>query len=169
VTLTQLEMRRPHLEGLPALRAPDGYELRTWRPGDEARWAAVMDGAIGAWDEERVRSEFLHQDGVEPDNIFVVAHGGELVATATARRLPDPATGYVHMVAADPAHRGRGLGTLVNAAVLHRLRELGCTSARLHTDDDRLPAIRIYRRLGFEPRHTAPDHAERWARVLDAL
>jgi mycothiol synthase len=169
VTLTQLEMRRPHLGGLPPLRPPEGYELRTWQDGDEVRWAAIMDGAIGAWDADRVRSEFLRQEGVEPGNVFVAARDGELVATATARRLPDPATGYVHMVAADAAHRGRGLGSLVSVAVLHRLRELGCTSAVLHTDDDRLAAVRLYLRLGFAPLHTASDHEERWARVLAAL
>ena len=45
----QLRMRRPHLEDLPDPVAPAGYRLRTYQPGDERAWGAIMEaeGGIG--------------------------------------------------------------------------------------------------------------------------
>lgn len=167
--VTQLSMRLAPLHALPEVRLPPGYALRTFRAGDEDGWAALMNSEIGEWDKDAVRTAFLTQEGVEPDGIFFAMRGEEHAATATAQSSTDASSGYVHMVTAHPAHRGRGLGRAVTLAVLHRLRDIGCTDALLLTDDHRLPAIRTYLNLGFDPEHTASDHPERWARVLARL
>ena len=39
--------------------------------------------------------------------------------------------------------RGKGLGNLVTIAVLHRLAAVGKKTARLNTDDWRVPAIKV--------------------------
>jgi hypothetical protein len=57
-------MRRESLEGLPALVIPQGFELRTFRVGDESRWAKLMTGAIGDWDEDSTSRVFLRDPGV---------------------------------------------------------------------------------------------------------
>ena len=73
------------------------------------------------------------------------------------------------MVAVLDAHRGRGLGHMVNTAVLHRLKELGYRQAHLLSDDWRIPAIKSYLRAGFKPLHTHITHPERWRDLFEHL
>jgi mycothiol synthase len=103
--------------------------------------------------------------------IFVITRDGVPVATASARLDPDrfPGSGYVHWVAADPAQSGRGLGYAATLATLHAFVALGCRDAVLETDDERLPAIRTYRKLGFAPEFADDTHAARWQAVDAAL
>ena len=73
------------------------------------------------------------------------------------------------MVAVLPDHRGRGLGHLLNALVLHRLKSLGYQKAHLKTDDWRLPAIKTYLAAGFHPLNTHESHPERWEAIFAKL
>ena len=70
------------------------------------------------------------------------------------------------MVAALDSHRGKGLGNLLNAAVLRRLQELGFEKAHLLTDDWRIPAIRSYLSAGFRPDRTHRTHRKRWKLIF---
>jgi tRNA-Thr(GGU) m(6)t(6)A37 methyltransferase TsaA len=166
-------MRRSDLAGLPPVEMPEGYSLRTYRPGDEAAWAKIMDTGIRRpdrdWTPELVRERLIDRPQFDPASLFfIVARDGEPVATACAwTRVPgETEVGMVHMVCCRPEHRGRRLGYWVTLAVLHRFRERGFREADLSTDDFRLAAIRTYLDLGFEPAHTHPGDAERWLRVL---
>src|ERR687883_408137 len=111
-------------------------------------------GGIGSnWTVPRVREALLERPQFAADGVFFAtcaAAADQPVASATAWRVPpeERATGYVHMVAALPAHRGRGLGRLVTLATLHHLRAHGFGEAVLDTDDFRLSAIRTYLGLG---------------------
>jgi mycothiol synthase len=162
-------MRRESLEGLPVLEIPYGFELRTFRRGDEARWAELMTGAIGDWDDESTARQFLGDPGVHPDGILFLVRSNNYVATATDKRLPEPEVGYLHMVAVAPPHRGRGLGRCISLTSLLHMKERGCRQAILDTDDFRLPAIRTYRALGFIPEMVGPDHVDRWQRIFAEL
>lgn len=162
-------MRRKSLEDLPELEVPDGFELRTFRLGDESRWATLMTGAIGVWDEESTAQKFLGDPGVNPEGIFFLTSDDHYVATATDKQLPESDIGYLHMVAVAPRYRGRGLGRCISLAALLHMRERGCDEAVLDTDDFRLPAIRTYLALGFVPDMLAADHAERWRAISGEL
>ena len=137
--------------------------------GDEGRWAKLMTGAIGDWDEESTARQFLGEPGVSPEGIFFLAAGDHYVATATDKQLPKSEVGYLHMVAVDPPYRGRGLGRCISLAALVHMRERGCQEAVLDTDDFRLPAIRTYLGLGFVPDMLDADHAERWGAITPRL
>ena len=160
-------MRRESLQDLPDAEVPDGFDLRTFRVGDEAGWATLMNGAIGDWDEQSTAKEFLSDPGVQADGIFFLLSSGLYIATATDKRVTQPGLGYLHMVAMAPSFRGQRLGRSISLAALHRMRERGCQQAILDTDDFRLPAIRTYFGLGFVPDNVEADHAERW-REIDA-
>ena len=162
-------MRRESLVGLPALVVPDGLELRTFGAGDEARWAELMTGAIGVWDEESTARLFLGDPGVRQEGIFLLATGDDCVATATDKRLPEIEFGYLHMVAVAPTYRRRGLGRCISLAALVHMRERGCRRVMLDTDDFRLTAIRTYLGLGFAPDILAADHSERWRTIFAEL
>jgi len=168
----QLEMLRDHLDDLPPVVVPDGYELRTYEPGDEAAWCEIMEGNVGRnWTVERCRQKIVLDPRFAPANLFFATREGRPVASACAwrRTSEDSPIGTIHMVAALAPHRGRGLGHLLNSAVLRRLKELGFRKAYLLSDDWRLPAIHSYLRAGFQPFHTHISHAERWEAVFRNL
>jgi mycothiol synthase len=162
----QLRMRRKSLEDLADSEMPEGFELRTFRPGDETGWAELMTGAIGDWDEGSTERQFLGDPGVKVDGIFFLVAGNEYVATATDKRLPSPDIGYLHMVAVSPHRRGKRLGRCISLAALRHMIARGCREAILDTDDYRLPAIRTYLGLGFLPEMLETDHSARWRQVL---
>jgi ribosomal protein S18 acetylase RimI-like enzyme len=59
--------------------------------------------------------------------------------------------GEVYMLAVDPAHQNRGLGTRLNAVALDRLREAGMEVAQVGTGGDpgHAPARRTYEKAGY--------------------
>ncbi|HLK55252.1 MAG TPA: GNAT family N-acetyltransferase [Chthonomonadaceae bacterium] len=170
--MDHLLMRRLDLNDLPPMpELPPGYTLRTYRPDDLEALATLMQAAFEdpKWTPERLREALI--DAPDVKTIFVIDYEGKPVASASVRLLPDkyPDSGYVHWVACDPAHRGKGLGYAVTLATLYEFVKLGCKDAVLETDDHRLAAIRVYHRLGFQEEHTAASHLLRWAKIADML
>jgi len=150
---------------------PAGYVLRTFRPSDTESYIELMHAAgFGFWNAD-VLGEWLNR--VLPDGLFVVEHdSGAIVATAMATHNPSPQHpfgGELGWVAGRPEHKGKGLGAAVCAAVVRRYREAGYKRIYLKTDDHRLPAIKVYLKLGFLPFLFAPDTPERWQAVCEKL
>lgn len=167
----QLRLWHRDLDHLPPLSLPQGYTLRTFQAGDEVGWQVVLNstGSLGSWNEERVRQQ-LQQCG-DPGNVFFVVQGGRPVATAcVVPHVQEKGTLWeVGWVAGDPLHQGKGLGYQVVLAALHRIRELGGQAAYLWTDDFRLPAIKTYLKLGFEPDLDHESYPARWAEIRERL
>lgn len=168
-----LVLRRPNLEELPTLETllPEGYSLRTREEGDLPGLTALMVRAYPelTWDDERVHQALVVDTTVK--TTFLITYGTEVVATASARWQPDRYLdeGYVHWVASDPSHRGKQLGLLATLATLHEFQRWGAKGSVLHTDDFRLPAIKVYLKLGFRPVLSHATHAPRWAKLRPAL
>ena len=153
-------------------KLPRGYLLRQYRPEDEKSYLALMDMAgFKNWTAATLKPWF---DRLLPDGFYVIEHrpSKKVVATAMATHYPRPEYpfgGALGWVAGDPEHSGRGLGQAVCAAVLRRFARAGYRNIYLYTDDFRLPAIRIYLRLGFKPHLTGPDMEKRWRKVCAEL
>jgi mycothiol synthase len=169
-------MARSSLDVLPPLAVPAPYRLRTYREGDEAAWAEIMNTGIGeGWTAERCREFLIQPPQFRPDGLFFAVRSevdAEVVAGTTCAWRTSPEehqTGIVHMVCVRPEDRGHRLGYWLTLAALWHFRELGFERARLSTDDFRLSAIRAYLELGFVPAITDPSHPQRWRAVLDAL
>jgi mycothiol synthase len=164
-------MRLPELSDLPPAPPHEPcYALRAAVPTDHGQLAELLSEAFGdKWDANRVAAEFSAGNGVEAT--YVVDSPVGVVATASARRLPDryPEAGYVHYVGARVSERGRRLGELVTRRVLVHFVAAGLDQAVLETDDFRLPAVRTYLRLGFVPEPRTPGDARRWSKVLRNL
>ena len=168
----QLEMIRDHLNDLPEAHIPEGYTVRTYRPGDEPAWCRIMEGNVGEnWTLDKCRDRLTQEPRFKPESLFFITYEDRPVAStcAWASDKVAPDTGVVHMVAALPEHRGKGLGHLLNAVVLHRLKELGYQKAHLLTDDWRLAAIKSYLAAGFRPLNTHESHPERWDTIFEEL
>ena len=164
----QLLMRRPAELPLPAHQNQARPRIRVATPEDATPLAALLGGAFPdkPWDTERAQQTFFRDPTVHTTFVATSA-AGELLATATARVDPVnyPGEGYVHWVATHPAAQGRGLGRLLMQRVLQTFADLGLGGAVLETDDHRLPALRLYLSLGFEPVPWHESHPGRWEMV----
>ena len=165
----QLYMLRPDLTGLRPVECPAGYAVRCYRPGDARHWEAILKEAFGG---EYSFDRVLRCDvSFRPERLWFAAHDGTPVAAAGGFYRPSfiKDAGFLHYVAVLPAHRGVGLGSVVCLAALHQMVREGRGAAWLSTDDFRLPAVRTYLKLGFEPLLVHENQRERWPAVFDRL
>ncbi len=166
----QLVMAKESLADLQPVALPAGYRIRHFRAGDETHWENVMNQAFGVVDPPRLFNRVMACDAAcAPERVLFVTHGDVPVATASAWYKPECGlhTGYLHYVGVSAAHQGRKLGYGVSLAVLHRLVFEGRTRAILQTDDHRVPAIKTYLQLGFEPWLVEEDQRGRWRAVIE--
>jgi len=168
--LPQLRMRHP-LIALPARRElPEGYRLRVATREDAEGIANVLESAFNEpWNSERVFADLLDDPGVPLT--FVIERDGVIVATASyqEKEEPDPSAGWLHWVGVHPDSRGLRLGEIVSHEVISEATSRRRSCVLLTTDDFRVPAIRTYLRLGFEPDNCHENHEGRWIAILQAL
>lgn len=170
----QLEMVWPSGQQPPSAASllQANYHLRLFRSGDEPAFFTLMARAGWPdWDEERL---VPWRPRIVADSWFVAEHRptGALVATAMGLDDPTewhPSGGELGWVAADPDHRGRGLGMAVCAAVTARLLRAGFGDVHLYTEDFRLAALKTYLKLGYLPFVFTPEILPRWQTVCERL
>ena len=83
--------------------------------------------------------------------VWVAEVGGRPVGFVAVTVDEKDGTGEIYMVAVDPAHQRRGIGTALTDRALAHLRSSGCTLAVVATGGDpgHAPARRTYERAGF--------------------
>lgn len=170
----QLQMIWPErlLDSPPVAKVHQDYLLRCYTDADQGEYLEVMAKAgFEDWNPRRLTGALSK---VLPEGLFVIVHRatGQIVATAMASHNPHelhPYGGELAWVAAHPEHRTLGLGLAVCAAVTARLLRAGYRRIYLLTDDFRLPAIKTYLKLGYEPFILAEDMAERWDEVYEKV
>jgi mycothiol synthase len=158
-------------EPLPPLDLPPGVRLRVveeaWGP---AAWERIVNTAFG---RHMSFDEVMHSKAAfRFERVLFLEQEGTPVAVAAAwqRDKWPPGTGYLHYVAVLPEARGQGLGYWVSLAALHQMRRDGNTRAVLETQDERLPAIKTYLKLGFAPDLTGHEsYPVRWEKILARL
>ena len=176
-------MRRRTLVGVPAMPHVGGpLEVRRARVEDAGALSSLLGSAFEGetWDPAGVERELLCDPTVRA--VLVVAAGSRLVSTASLQVRPEsPGSGRVRWVATNPGWRRKGLARAVVVGVLKLAAQAGCMDAYLETRTDRLAAIALYMKLGFEPLvaedwecasavsafHVVPRGV--WARVMGAL
>lgn len=153
---------------------PEGYSFDYFSGalGQIDEWLAICrEGLIepGAG-PELFKAAILDVRGIDPvkDLVFVRAPSGEAAATITFYTEPG-GKGMLHMVCCREKYRGLGIGNAIVSYALAQLTGRGTMQIGLTTDDFRLPAIRAYLRMGFEPVINSEEMQERWKNVLDKL
>ena len=149
-------MLRKTLEDIPAFPLPFGYSCRGYRTGDEEDWVRIHLAAdhFNTLTPRLFRQQFGSDVGLLAQRQFyLLGEGGSPVGTGTAwfpLRYERARAGRVHWVAIVPECQGIGLGKALMTLICQRLRELGHHQAYLFTSSERVSAIRLYLRFGFE-------------------
>ena len=165
------------MKDLPEVKIPDGWTIRNFRPGEEQVWYDIcLNGLLGENENgaEKMFDTFITSRGIDPekDTFFVCRENDVPEATITATIWRHNGIGNLHMVAAAPSIRGNGVGLLMAAFALDKLKneithEPPITN--LTTDDFRLPAIVGYLKAGFRPIDCEDDMVGRWTAICDKL
>jgi len=165
-------MAKPDLDALPGVSLPPGYEVRSYLPGDGRHWRRILAESFAGDPARYSFDRIMRSDpAFQPERVFFLTWGVTPVATAGAYYRPHVRTdaSMIHYVAVRPAHQGKRLGYWVTLAALRRMVEEGFGAAWLSTDDFRLPAIRTYLNLGFEPWLVHENQRARWRDVFTEL
>ncbi len=162
--LPQLLLRHPDLSALSPLKIPEGCEHKTHEEGKEAAWEAIIENAFS----HRFPFSFVkNQPMYTPESVHYLEKDGRPIATATGTENPlYPGEGWLRMIGVSEDARGLGAGRAVVLSALHALKDSGYKTARLSTDDFRIPAISLYLSLGFEPVFEHDSHETRWKAIF---
>ncbi len=155
---------------LPEVKLAPGFSLR-----------CLCKDELPAYNELRRKTDFEEWDGKTFDSetapqlsgghlVIVETATGRLAASATAEK-PVPAhfhgLGLLGWVMCHPDFRGQRLGYAACAAVMRLLHVHGFRAFILATDDFRVPAVKTYLNLGWQPWLTEPGMAGRWRELAD--
>lgn len=149
---------------------PSNITVRPFQPGDEEAWIGLLNrnGELGTWDQSRF--DALHASAVSA-GMIVACDGGRLVAACGVhdRWYRGEPAWEIGLVARDPEYGRMGLGAAVTSASLRAAMQMEPRVIYLETDDHRLPAIKMYRRLGFSRVANTRGYRRRWRAVEDAI
>jgi aminoglycoside 6'-N-acetyltransferase I len=136
---------------VPDLPTPHGatpFEVRLLGPADAAVLDRVAEGVFDRPVQPRWRDEFL----ADPRHHLVVARERDLVvgfASAVHHVHPDKGPElWINEVGVAPSHQQRGIGRQLVTLLLAHARTLGCREAWVLTEDDNIPARRLYQASG---------------------
>jgi GNAT superfamily N-acetyltransferase len=130
--------------------------LRSWEPVFAQLEPAVPGYVYEAFypDGWRVRQAsdieaFLRAEG---ENVWIATEAGSVLGWVGIRLHPDDQMGELCILAVDPRHQRRGVGTGLIAHALAQIRQAGMRVAMVETGDDpgHAPSRAIYERAGFE-------------------
>lgn len=140
---------------------PDGVRLRTFVPGQDEEQFLGVNARAFSWHPEQGRLDLaglqteLRQDWFDPAGFFLAVDTDDRVLgfhwtkvhPGSAGRV---AVGEVYVLGVDPLSPIRRLGTPLTIAGLDHLAGLGLGTVILYVEGDNEPALRVYRRLGFQ-------------------
>ncbi|MEN6548481.1 MAG: GNAT family N-acetyltransferase [Armatimonadia bacterium] len=135
---------------------PPGYRIESLRLEWLEAWMTVKNRVFeSSGGPDWFRSVFADRWDFEPQGWHVLFHGDEMIGTAGADLHRDPAhpnrySGcQIEYVAVYSEHRGLRLGEMLVGACLNYAKRLGVKPCQLITQPFRVPAIKLYERLGF--------------------
>ena len=83
--------------------------------------------------------------------VWVAEVGSDVVGFVAVELRRASSEGEIHMLAVDPDHQGKGIGTGLTSFAIERIRDAGMTLAIVETGGDpgHAPARRTYEKAGF--------------------
>jgi len=151
---------------------PDGFLLRNYNHRDINGVLDVFKLSLfHGWNKEKLNK--IIKTYVE-NGFFVVIDkdSNTVVATMAARHDSGNGcnkTGCITWLCTHPKYRGLGLGEVVASAAVNCLLNLKYNKIFVNTDDERLPAIKIFLKLGFEPLMYKSKMQNRWRIIMNSI
>jgi len=138
---------------MPLTHSPPAGATTAFRPGvDDADWLALNarafafhpeQGSVSHADLDALTSEAWF----DADDFLLLRDGDELIGYCWLK-IEDE-IGEFYVVGVDPDRQGEGLGRRLMDAGLARLASRGIRTAALYVESDNVPAVALYRSLGF--------------------
>ena len=142
----------------PAPPPPEGITLAALELPADARALHLADTASFAGNADYEPSSFesferehLHSPHLDPDLSWVARRGDAIAGFTLCRQQPE-GSGYVDLLAVDPAERGRGLGTTLLLSAFEGFARAGLRDAWLDVASDNPRGLRLYHRAGMSER-----------------
>jgi len=130
-------------------KAPGDVEVREFFDSDEEEWRqyfAVNSRSFGEPDSEHeMRFRLKNPEA----HVWIAVTDDRLVAAVSARPVGNGLYATDNIFC-DPEYRRRGITTRLLRYAFGKLCDAGARSVRLTVYGDNLPAIRLYRKLGYE-------------------
>ena len=146
-----------------------GFSFRRFNGSDEDKqaWVDICKGSlIGEHNDISAYDRCMTNEvGYDKNYVFFVMEGEKIIAT-TSVLLWENKVARIHMVAAKPECRGRGVGKYLADIANAAAYESGCEKATLSTDIFRVPAVKSYLRGGFIPVILDDESEARWVKWL---
>lgn len=139
-----------------AIEPPPGFRIRPFRSEDAEAWLALHNRVFaehpdgGGWRPEDL-AWHLREDWFDPSGFLLAEAEAGLVGYCWMKLEGD--LGWVYFLGVAPEARGSGLADALCAAGLGWAHGRGAKRAVLYVDEGNPPAVRLYRRLGFEIEH----------------
>jgi ribosomal protein S18 acetylase RimI-like enzyme len=139
--------------------APDVVQLslRAWAPVFASELAMVGAEIFERLNGQdwRIRQRRDVEDALANENmrVWVADVGGRAVGFVAAKLDVDDGIGEIYMLAVDPDHQRRGLGSALTDVATDWIRDAGLPIAVIDTagDDSHAPARRTYEKAGYRP------------------
>lgn len=145
---------------LPDVPLPVGVTLRAFVPGrDEDAWLAANRAAFAHHAEQgsMTRGDLdarMAEPWFDPAGFLLAVDASDRIlgfhwTKVHPRHGDHPAIGEVYVVGVTPDAQGTGLGKALTVAGIRHLQHQGLHAVMLYVDADNIPAVSLYRRLGF--------------------
>src|ERR671911_1691965 len=136
-------------------KAVVGLSLRAWAPA-----FASLEQTLGSEIFRRQHLDWREDQRRAVEEVCATKKGRVWLAEAGASTVgfvavefdhPERSMGEISMLAVDPAHQGRGIGTVLTRFALDRFKEAGMKVAMVETGGDpgHAPARRVYEKAGY--------------------
>ncbi|MEM9589420.1 MAG: GNAT family N-acetyltransferase [Planctomycetota bacterium] len=101
----------------------------------------------------RLMREISRRPTFIPQSTWLIRYrdrqGGRPQPIGTIQGMDIEGWGAIQNLGVEPAHRGRGLGTVLMAKSAHGFYEAGLRRMHLEVTTDNVSAVRLYERIGF--------------------
>lgn len=132
----------------------------------EAKYRSAFDSLNRSWIEKYFSIEPADEYLLQNPEATVIAPGGAIlialedttaVGVVGLRKISQTEYELIKMAVSD-AHQGKGIGAILGKAILEEAAKLGAEKVVLYSNTGLLPALSLYRKLGFVEVPLEPDN-----------